>query len=49
MPLEDAGKALIEMHEGRVHGRIVLVMTGYAKHWGLWHLTTGLTISHMSL
>lgn len=26
MPLEDAGKALTEMHEGRVHGRIVLVM-----------------------
>ena len=26
MPLEDAGKALAEMHEGRVHGRIVLMM-----------------------
>ncbi len=26
MPLKDAGKALAEMHEGRVHGRIVLVM-----------------------
>jgi propanol-preferring alcohol dehydrogenase len=26
MPLEDAGKALREMHEGRVHGRTVLVM-----------------------
>jgi propanol-preferring alcohol dehydrogenase len=26
IPLEDAGKALSEMHEGRVHGRTVLVM-----------------------
>ena len=26
MPLDDAGKALEEMHKGRVHGRIVLVM-----------------------
>jgi D-arabinose 1-dehydrogenase-like Zn-dependent alcohol dehydrogenase len=26
MPLEEAGKALTEMHEGRVHGRAVLVM-----------------------
>jgi D-arabinose 1-dehydrogenase-like Zn-dependent alcohol dehydrogenase len=26
IPLEDAGKALKEMHEGRVRGRAVLVM-----------------------
>jgi alcohol dehydrogenase, propanol-preferring len=26
MPLEDAGKALKEMHEGRIRGRAVLVM-----------------------
>jgi alcohol dehydrogenase, propanol-preferring len=26
MPLEEAAKALTEMHEGRVHGRVVLVM-----------------------
>ena len=26
MPLEEAGKALKEMHEGRILGRVVLVM-----------------------
>ena len=26
MPVEDAGKALKQMHEGSVHGRTVLVM-----------------------
>jgi len=26
MPLDDAGKALKQMHEGNIHGRVVLVM-----------------------
>jgi len=26
MPLDDAGTALQQMHEGNIHGRVVLVM-----------------------